>query len=240
MTTSEAPALEPAVWAVVPAAGIGSRMGSTIPKQYLPLLGQPVIEHTLTLLLSHPLINTIFLPLDAGDVYWPKLALAKDRRIQTVAGGQERCHSVLNALQMIAPQAAARDWVLVHDVARPCLCLEDLDRLFRELEHEEVGGLLGVPVADTLKRTDAQGVVQETVDRSQVWRAYTPQMFRFGVLYQALQDALAGQALVTDEAAAVERSGYRPRMVQGRADNIKITIPSDLAMAELYLRQRTV
>ena len=240
MTTSEAPALKPAVWAVVPAAGIGSRMGSAIPKQYLTLLGQPVIEHTLTLLLSHPLINTIYLPLDTADAHWSQLALAKDCRIQTVPGGSERCHSVLNALHEIAPQASPQDWVLVHDVARPCLCLEDLDRLFAELDHDEVGGLLGVPVADTLKRTDAQGVVQETVDRRQVWRAYTPQMFRFGVLYDALQAALAQQALVTDEASAVELAGYRPRMVQGRADNIKITIPSDLAMAELYLRQRSV
>jgi len=240
MTTSEAPLPKPAVWAVVPAAGVGSRMGSAIPKQYLTLLGQPVIEHTLNLLLSHPLINSIYLPLDAADSYWTQLALAQDPRIHRVQGGQERCHSVLNALHEIAPQASSRDWVLVHDVARPCLWLEDLDRLFTELEEDEVGGLLGVPVADTLKRTDARGVVEKTIDRRQVWRAYTPQMFRFGVLYKALREALARQALVTDEASAVELAGYRPRMVQGRGDNIKITVPSDLAMAELYLRQRSV
>lgn len=240
MTTSKEPAPQSAVWTIVPAAGIGSRMGSAIPKQYLTLLGRPVIEHTLTLLLSHPAINTLYLPLDTQDSHWPQLALAQDSRIRTVAGGQERCHSVLNALHEIAGQAHPQDWVLVHDVARPCLWLEDLDRLFSELADDDVGGLLGVPVADTLKRTDEHGRVRETIDRRQVWRAYTPQMFRFGVLYEALQDALAQNALVTDEASAVERAGFCPRMVQGRGDNIKITVPSDLVMAELYLRQRPV
>lgn len=238
MTTRMDSAFEPRLWVIVPAAGVGTRMGSSIPKQYLSLGSQTVIEQTLRALLAHAHISSLYLVLDPDDAYWARLPLAADARIHRVAGGSERCFSVLNALAEIAPLARPQDWVLVHDVARPCLRQQDLDRLLRQLWDDRVGGLLGVPVADTLKRADGDGQVMETIDRRQVWRAYTPQMFRFGLLHDALQKALGAGALVTDEASAVEFAGHRPRMVEGHGDNIKITVPGDLALAQLFLVQR--
>ena len=238
MTMNMDPSLEPRLWVIVPAAGVGTRMGSSIPKQYLPLGSQTVIEQTLQALLSHPRISSLYLVLDPDDVHWSALPLAGDIRIRRVAGGSERCFSVLNALSEIASLAQPHDWVLVHDVARPCLRQEDLDRLLLQLWDDPVGGLLGVPVADTLKRADTDGQVVETIDRRQVWRAYTPQMFRFGLLHGALQRALGAGVTVTDEASAVEFAGNRPRMVEGHGDNIKVTVPGDLALAQLFLAQR--
>ncbi len=239
MTMNTDPSLESRLWVIVPAAGVGTRMGSSIPKQYLPLGSHTVIEQTLQTLLAHPRITSLYLVLDPDDAHWSHLPLANDARIQRVAGGSERCFSVLNALAEIAPLAQPRDWVLVHDVARPCLRQEDLDRLLLQLWDDPVGGLLGVPVADTLKRADADGQIVETIDRRQVWRAYTPQMFRFGLLHAALQQALDAGAVVTDEASAVEFTGNRPRMVEGHSDNIKVTVPGDLALAQLFLAQRS-
>lgn len=227
-----------ALWTLVPAAGTGSRMGAARPKQYLPLLGEPVIVHTLRVLLSHPRISSVHLILDPEDPYWPSIGLSQDPRILRVAGGAERCYSVLNGLEAIAPRARPDDWVLVHDVARPCLRREDLDRLLDELWTDPVGGLLALPVADTLKRADGEGRVETTLDRRQTWRAFTPQMFRFGRLHQALREILARGEQVTDEASALERLGLRPRLVQGHGDNIKITLPDDLDLAEALLRQR--
>jgi 2-C-methyl-D-erythritol 4-phosphate cytidylyltransferase len=229
----------PRVWTIVPAAGTGSRMRSAIPKQYLPLLGKTLIEQTLARLFSHAAITSVYLVLDQQDRYWPKLPLAQDARIVRVPGGSERCLSVMNALEQIAAQADHADWVLVHDVARPCLRLDDLDRLLQTLAQDPVGGLLGVPVADTLKRTDCDGRVLATIDRQDAWRAYTPQMFRFELLYRALRQALAEGALVTDEASAIERQGLQPRMVEGHSDNIKVTVPGDLELAALYLNRMT-
>ncbi len=223
------------VWAVVPAAGSGRRMGSERPKQYLPLGTQPVLAHTLERLLGHPAVTAVVVALRAEDPYWPQLPLADDPRIRAVTGGAERMHSVWAGLDALAGEAAAEDWVLVHDAARPCLRRSDLDRLFAALAEDPVGGLLALPMADTVKRADASGRVQETVDRSTLWRALTPQMFRYGLLRRALAAAMEAGVLVTDEAQAVERLGQRPRLVQGHADNIKITHPGDLALAALFL-----
>ncbi len=223
-------------WAVIPAAGVGSRMQADRPKQYLPLLGCTVIEQTLQRLLAHPRIGGSVVAISSDDGWWSEVKIETDRPLWVAEGGDERCHSVLNALQTLSAHASNRDWVLVHDAARPCLRSEDIDELIRRCESHPVGGLLAVPVKDTLKRADAAQTVQETVDRNRLWHAQTPQMFRLGELRDALQQALAANALVTDEASAMERAGHAPLLVEGHADNIKITHPEDLALAELYLK----
>lgn len=222
-------------WAVVPAAGIGRRMGGEMPKQYLDLLGRRVIDHTLQRLLDHPLIESVYVVLSETDDHWPGSEYARDARVFRVSGGEERCHSVLNALRRLRERAATEDWVLIHDAARPCLARADLDKLIESLRGHPVGGLLGVPVQDTLKRVSAACEVIGTQSRSELWQAYTPQMFRLQRLIDALEKALGEGLLVTDDASAMELAGYRPLMVEGHAGNIKITRPSDLSLAAYYL-----
>jgi 2-C-methyl-D-erythritol 4-phosphate cytidylyltransferase len=227
----------PAFWAVIPAAGIGARMAADRPKQYLPLGGLTILEHSLLCFLDHPRLKGLVISLAVDDPFWPTLPCALDSRIQQVAGGKERADSVLNALlHLHAHGADDNDWVLVHDAARPNLARSDLDNLLGELANDPVGGLLAVPARDTLKRADAQGRVTETVDRSLIWQAYTPQMFRLGALHRALADSLVSNVSVTDEASAMEWAGQSPRLIEGRADNIKVTRPEDLE----WLRQRRV
>ncbi|MGE5155368.1 MAG: 2-C-methyl-D-erythritol 4-phosphate cytidylyltransferase [Bdellovibrio bacteriovorus] len=226
------------IWAVVPAAGAGRRFGAALPKQYLDLGGRSVIERSLSVLVDHQRIAGVWVALDPGDRLWSANRFADHPRVYRVAGGVERCHSVLNALDGLAGVAAPGDWVLVHDAARPCLRPEDLDRLITELGSDPVGGLLGVPVRDTMKRADGVGRVSATVDRANLWHAYTPQMFRLGVLAAALRDAVGCGDLVTDEASAMERLGHRPRLVEGHGDNIKITRAEDLPLARFFLEQQ--
>ncbi|HHB12845.1 MAG TPA: 2-C-methyl-D-erythritol 4-phosphate cytidylyltransferase [Chromatiales bacterium] len=227
------------LWAVVPAAGVGRRMGADRPKQYLPLCGATVIEHTLRRLLAFPPIQAVVVAVGRDDPYWRELNLADSERVHRAPGGAERCHSVLNALELLAEIAGPADWVLVHDAARPCLTLEDLERLVARARTSVSGGILAVPVRDTLKRDDAGGHILETVDRSRLWHALTPQMFRLGPLREALREALGRNLVVTDEASAMEYAGHRPLLIEGRGDNIKITRPEDLALAEFFLhRQR--
>jgi 2-C-methyl-D-erythritol 4-phosphate cytidylyltransferase len=225
-------------WAVVPAAGVGKRMASAIPKQYLPLAGRTVIDQTLGRLLNHPQIQALFVALSEQDGWWSDSAFAADPRVTRVVGGSERCHSVLNALDALSAVAAEDDWVLVHDAARPCLRSSDLDQLIERLSSHPVGGLLGVPVRDTMKRTDSTDEVTGTVSREALWHAFTPQMFRLGPLRSALKQALERGEMVTDEASAIELAGLQPLMVEGHADNIKITCPEDLALANFFLQQQ--
>jgi 2-C-methyl-D-erythritol 4-phosphate cytidylyltransferase len=222
----------------VPAAGAGKRMGARVPKQYLKLHGLSVLDHTLNRLLSHPQLEGVYLALSRDDAWWPDSGFYNDPRITRVDGGGERCHSVLNALQALSQRAGADDWVLVHDAARPCLRGSDLALLIERLSLHPVGGLLGRPVHDTMKRADPDGRVETTVPRDNLWHAYTPQMFRLGVLRQALERALAEGRLVTDEASAMELAGQRPQLVEGAGDNLKITRPEDLALAAFYLSQQ--
>ncbi|MNJ20359.1 2-C-methyl-D-erythritol 4-phosphate cytidylyltransferase [compost metagenome] len=225
----------PAFWAVIPAAGVGARMAADRPKQYLQLGGQTILEHSLDCFLDHPCVKGVVVSVAADDPYWPGLRCAHDPRIQHAAGGQERADSVLNALLLLHAQGAAdSDWVLVHDAARPNLARSDLDRLLAELADDPVGGLLAVPARDTLKRADAKGRVSATIDRSTVWQAYTPQMFRLGALHRALADSLVADVAITDESSAIEWAGQAPRLIEGRSDNIKVTRPEDLE----WLRQR--
>jgi 2-C-methyl-D-erythritol 4-phosphate cytidylyltransferase len=222
-------------WAIVPAAGIGSRMQADRPKQYLLLHGQTILEHTLQRLAAVPGLSGIVVSLAADDPYWPHLNTPA--LVQCAPGGAERCHSVLNALDFLAGQADADDWVLVHDAARPCVRVGDIQHLIASLADDPLGGLLAVPVRDTLKRADSAGVVRETVSRADLWHALTPQMFRLEMLRQALRRALDDGLFVTDEAQAMEYCGYHPRLIAGHPDNIKITQPQDLALASLYLQK---
>ena len=219
--------------AIVPAAGIGSRMGADCPKQYLTLAGKTILEHTLGCLLSHPAIARVIVALAPHDEWFEQLAVAADPRVLRVQGGSERAYSVLNALHVVEGK-----WVLVHDAARPCLTQGDLDALIASAMACD-GAILGSRVRDTMKRTDGAGNIVATVEREQLWHALTPQMFPTGTLKRALEEGLALGALITDEASAMERAGFTVKMVEGRADNIKVTRPEDLSLAELFLQQQS-
>jgi len=221
------------LWAVVPAAGAGQRFGSDLPKQYQPIGGIPVIRWSLAPLLDRPDVRGVVVALAADDAHGPRI-IPEDPRVETTTGGSTRAASVVRALAALADRAAADDWVIVHDAARPCLSGADLTRLIDRLADESVGGLLATPVSDTLKR-EADGVVSETVDRQGLWRALTPQMFRYSLLRDALA---AADGEVTDESSAIERAGLRPVLVKGRGDNIKVTTRDDLEQAAAILAGR--
>ncbi len=220
--------------AVVPAAGVGSRMQADRPKQYLQLHGHTVLEHTVQKLLSHPQVTKVVVAVSEGDPYFPALALAKDPRVIRVNGGKERADSVLSALNYICKHES-NEWVMVHDAARPCFTLQDIDRLIECALSHPVGAILAAPVRDTMKRSNAQQNIEHTVERVALWHALTPQMFPTVPLRDALYDGLENKAIITDEASAFERLNLSPALVNGRADNIKITQPEDLALAEFYL-----
>lgn len=225
-------------WVIVPAAGSGQRMAAERPKQYLKLGEQTILEHSLAAMQAVPNLAGIVVALALDDAYWPALQLNISYPLFTVVGGAERAASVAAALEALVGQAAEHDWVLVHDAARPCVRQSDLIRLVTSVENDAIGGLLAVPVRDTMKQADPQHRVAKTIDRSQLWHALTPQMFRFAMLRQALTTALERGIAVTDEASAMELSGYHPRLVEGYADNIKITRPEDLALAQFFLKQQ--
>lgn len=223
------------LWAVVPAAGAGERMGAACPKQYLPLAGESVLQHSLRPLLAESRIRRIALVLSPDDSRAKALPLLGDARVERVAGGARRCDSVLAGLHHLARFAAAQDWVLVHDAARPCLADADLQGLIASVLARGEGGLLAQPVLDTLKRADAEGRVLGTEDRRLYWRAQTPQMFRLGELCEALAGAVRAGVEVTDEASAMEWAGYPVHLVSGSAANLKLTLPGDLELAAWYL-----
>jgi 2-C-methyl-D-erythritol 4-phosphate cytidylyltransferase len=224
---------------VIPAAGSGRRFASAVPKQYAPLGSSTVIEHALAPFEADADCAGIAVALAPGDADWPAIAARRTRLIETTEGGEQRAHSVRNALRALATRVREDDWIMVHDAARPCFAAADLALLKRELSSHPVGGLLAVPLADTLKRAlePASHVthVDATLDRDGLWRAATPQVFRFGMLLKALEAALASGRVPTDEAQAIEWSGQRPRLVTGRADNIKVTTADDLALAGAIL-----
>lgn len=228
----------PRLWAVVPAAGVGRRMRADIPKQYLKLGDRTVLEHSLAALCAIDGLAGIVVAIATGDPYWPGLRHRPRCPLSVAPGGEERADSVLNALQVLRDRAADGDWVLVHDAARPCVRVDDLRHLVETLRDDPVGGLLAVPVRDTMKQAADDGRCAATVDRGGLWHALTPQMFRLGALREALVAAHTAGVRVTDDAAAMERAGQRPRLVEGHADNIKITRPEDLALAEFYLRRQ--
>lgn len=223
-------------FAIVPAAGKSTRMGSAVAKPYLTLRDKKVIEHSLSPLLSNKNIEKILVVIQPEDQEWQKLSIHQHPKIATVLGGEQRYHSVLNGLQALESVAQENDWVLVHDAARPCFNVKDLDKLIAELSTHPTGGALGVKISDTVKRVTSSNEVVATVDRSELWQAYTPQMFRFALLKNALEKIIEKNLPVTDEAQAIELSGASLKMVAGSRNNIKITYPEDLKLAELFLR----
>lgn len=226
----------PRHYAIVPAAGSGSRFAADKPKQYLDLLGRPLIFHTLAALTACPAIERVWVVLAPDDGWWSRYDWSElGPKLETVrCGGNTRAASVANALQAAVTVAADDDWILVHDAARPCLSAAMLDALLAELADDPVGGILAVPVADTLKRADADQRVAATEPRDGLWQAQTPQMFRYGQLEKALKNEMA----VTDEAGAIEALGLQPKLVRGDATNLKVTYPADLALAAMILRAR--
>ena len=228
----------PNFFALIPAAGSGSRMGDQIPKQYLPLAGKPMIRHTLATFCNSPRLSRVFVVLSSGDGEWVRHDWSEfsGKLVVLECGGATRAESVLNGLK--AARAGTiiddDDWILVHDAARPCLGGTLLDKLMDELGEDEVGGLLAIPVADTLKRSDPSRRVEHTEPRESLWQAQTPQMFRYRTLVDAL--SRAGGVTMTDDAGAIEALGLHPKLVLSDARNLKVTYPQDLALAELILK----
>lgn len=212
-------------------------MGASLPKQYAPLAGRPLIEHAVHTLCAHPRIAAVFVVLAPGDTQFSACDWrgCESRLSPLYCGGETRAGSVFNGLLAANDAIDGNDWVLVHDAARPCLSAADIDRLIDAVGDSETGGLLAVPVADTLKRGDADQQVVQTEGRDHLWRAQTPQMFRYRVLIEALRRA--DIAAVTDESSAVEQIGAKPLLVRGSATNFKVTYPEDLALAEIILGQ---
>jgi 2-C-methyl-D-erythritol 4-phosphate cytidylyltransferase len=224
------------LYALIPAAGSGSRMGADLPKQYLPVAGKPVLHHALSGLCGNRSIERVFVVLAQGDKRfaqydWQPFAA---RFEPLYCGGETRAASVFNGLLAVRDEVEGDDWMLVHDAVRPCLAPDILERLIETLRNEPTGGLLALPVVDTLKRGDAEGYVLQTVTREDLWQAQTPQMFRYRLLLEALR--AIDPAAATDEARAIEQLGLRPRLVMGDSRNLKVTYPQDLALAETLLR----
>lgn len=223
------------IWAVVPAAGRGVRFGGDIPKQYLEAAGQPLIAHALGALLAHPRVAGAMVALAADDPRWPGWTELHGKPVLRCIGGTERADSVLAALQALPRDAGDDALVLVHDAARPNLHRADLDRLIEAAVAHHDGAILAAPVHDTLKRAGDDARIEATEPRARLWRALTPQAFRHAALAAALRQARTDGVVVTDEAMAMERAGARPRLVEGREDNLKVTTPADLALAEFLL-----
>ena len=225
----------PRVVAVIPAAGVGSRMQADRPKQYLSLNGKTILEHTIDALLNHPLIDDVIVAISQGDEYFDQLGL-RQKSIRVVDGGKERADSVLNGILSLDDN----DWALVHDAARPCVDDADISNLLSLIGSEDVtGGILATPVRDTMKRVKpSSNIISHTEDRDGLWHALTPQLFPAMLLKRALQEGLAQGVSITDEASAMEFAGHSVAMVSGSPANIKITHPADLPLAEFYLKQK--
>ena len=235
-----------ATWAIVPAAGIGKRMQSDIPKQYLSINGRPVLEYTINTLLRNKNISGLVIALQADDTYWPEIRVNSQKPVLLAPGGKARADSVLNALAELfrcEQFDANNDWVMVHDAVRCCLRQGDIDRLVSEVADDSNGGLLALPVRDTMKRQlsgSSPATVAATVDRENLWHALTPQYFAALDLKNALENARMNGQIVTDESSAMELAGFSPILVQGHEDNLKITRPDDLRLAGLYLQAQNL
>lgn len=225
------------IWCIVPAAGIGSRMQAAIPKQYLKLSSTTILDATLERLLSCDDLNDIVVCIQPGDTYWQESVYSADERITVTNGGKERADSVLNGIRSIKHRAALNDWVLVHDAARPCVRCSDIALLIKAVLGQQTGGILASPIHDTVKKVDHQLAVK-TIDRSSLWRALTPQLFKLGELETALLLAEKNTQVITDEASAIELINRPVQIIEGHSDNIKITSPSHLNLARFYIEQQ--
>jgi 2-C-methyl-D-erythritol 4-phosphate cytidylyltransferase len=228
------------IWAIVPAAGTGSRSGSDIPKQYQQIACKPMLHHVLDVLCEHPDIDGIILALANEDLRWQAISVWRNKPLRSCLGGAERSDSVLSAINALADVLGNDDFVLVHDAARPCLRFEDLHLLIQSANTHPVGALLAGRIKDTVKRADGAAQVEGTLDRSMLWRAFTPQMFPAKSLQRALQHAKQEGVALTDESSAMERLGLSPLLVEGADDNIKVTLASDFALAEAILTARNL
>lgn len=217
--------------ALIPAAGVGERMGMTTPKQYARLAGKPMLQHVMETFSSNSLISHTYVVVSPDDAYIRDLPVLPRTTILT-CGGATRQASVTNGLGAISKETETDDWILVHDAARPGLTHALLEKLIAFVKDDAVGGLLALPVVDTIKRSDGHGRAELTVERALLWSAQTPQMFRHAQLLQALQQ----MNNATDEASAIEAMGHRPKLVEGSARNFKITLPQDMLLAELYFK----
>jgi 2-C-methyl-D-erythritol 4-phosphate cytidylyltransferase len=224
------------IWAIVPAAGRGARFGGDVPKQYLPVAGVPLIAYSLRAVLAHPSVRGAMVVLSEDDTAWPGWTEIDGKPVRTCTGGAERADSVLAGLAALPDDVRPDDFVLVHDAARPNLRASDLERLLDLGRGDPVGAILAAPVRDTLKRAGSDGGIDATEPRERLWRALTPQLFRRLQLTRALEAARDAGVVVTDESMAMERQGHRPLLVEGSDDNLKITTPADLPLAEFLLR----
>jgi len=226
------------IWAVVPAAGVGRRFSADTPKQFHQLNGELVAQHTLNRLLSLSAIEALFIPCDTSSSGWSKVPAAQNSRVHLIAGGEQRAHSVLNGLMAMQELAADNDWVLVHDIVRPCITAENITVLMDALVDHPVGGILAASVNDTLKIVNSEKHIHTTVNRDEFRVAQTPQIFRFGLLKNAIHSMLEANKIPTDEASAIEYAGLKALAVEGRQDNIKITRREDLAVAAAIMKNQ--
>ncbi len=228
------------VWAIIPASGIGQRMQSELPKQYLPLVDKTIIEHTLDRLLSHPEIAGAVVVLSAKDKYWANLNYQTQSKKPLVfaQGGVLRHQSVFNGLEKLFTDISQDCYALVHDAVRPLVTINDLNRLIEVARQHSAGALLGAPIADTIKQLNVDGNINQTMNRTGLWRAFTPQVFKADLLLDALKFVIENKLEITDDASAVEAMGQSPKLVLGSAENIKITLPEDLMLArQIWARQ---
>jgi 2-C-methyl-D-erythritol 4-phosphate cytidylyltransferase len=226
-------------WVVIPAAGAGKRFGADVPKQYLTINGRYILDHTIELFLNISEVEKIVIAIAEDDQYWHQSHYAEHECVDTTMGGKERFNSVLNGLNYLDTYADENDWVLIHDAARPCLLNSDIKKMILKLKDHDVGGLLALPVRDTMKRSDENGNVNETVERNNLWHALTPQMFRLSVLKNALEELIKSDIDVTDESQAIEKMGLNPLLVAGDPGNIKITHKDDLNIAVQFINNKT-
>lgn len=222
-------------WVVIPAAGVGKRMGVDRPKQYIEINNKTILQHTIECFTGREEIEKIIVAISLTDEYWPELEISKHEKVITASGGAERYHSVFNGLKELQDKADEDDWVLVHDAARPCLSQTAIDRLINELRGHDVGGILAMPCRDTMKRANKKSEIVDTIERESLWYAQTPQMFHYEKLYSAINNVLEKNITVTDEAMAIELSGFKPLLVKGHQENIKITHKDDLKYLKTYL-----
>ncbi|MGL1956126.1 MAG: 2-C-methyl-D-erythritol 4-phosphate cytidylyltransferase [Colwellia sp.] len=222
---------------IVPAAGVGKRMLANCPKQYLTINNITILEHTVNCLLSHPQIKKVVLSISDDDHYFKDSALANNDNVIRVSGGKERVDSVLNGLRIIDKEQ--NPWILVHDAARPCISHQDISALISQCISQNRGGLLASPVRDTMKRSSAQGVVKQTVDRDNLWHGLTPQMYKTSELIVAIEQALVNDIVITDESSAIEQANLPSILVSGSGENIKITHPDDLLLAAFFLNKNS-
>jgi len=232
---------EQPIWAIIPASGIGQRMQSELPKQYLRLVGKTIIEHTLDRLLSHPEIAGAVVVLNPNDPYWESLnyQAQSKKRLILAEGGVLRHQSVFNGLEKLRSFVRQDCYAMVHDAVRPLVTIKDLSRLINAARQHSDGALLGAPIADTIKQLNVDGSINQTINRSGLWRAFTPQVFNASLLMDALKFVAKNKLEVTDDASAIEVLGRTPKIVLGSAENIKITLPEDLILARQIWKNQT-